>query len=306
MSIPTHLPRIWFECRGLPHLLARGATAANVWSPLYVSFCPLTLNVQDVKLEFECILAIVLTNTPRIRLFACDGWSVLGGGLPGLEAGCDHVVCLDCIRTWRKSEDSNDGRFGCPVCRTESRLVIPSAVFATGKQKNEIRAAYMTRLSTIPCKNFNYGNGRCRFAPECLYAHLNSDGSLAVDENGLQSAGKPPPPRKRRVGCGRTGGPNQMATELSERELQALLGVIEETGGALNMDTMLFLRLYMRLGVAPDARLLRMHMEISDDEDDDDDDDDSQGDYRGWRGVHHPEDSGSDELYYGDSSDEST
>lgn len=106
-----------------------------------------------------------------------------------MVAGCDHAICLECIRDWRKSGTDNKKRHSCPVCRIDSTLVIPSAVFATGKEKNEIRATYLTRLSSIPCKYFKRGYGRCRFAPDCNYAHLYPDGSLAVDANGLQSSG---------------------------------------------------------------------------------------------------------------------
>lgn len=185
------------------------------------------------------------------------------------KAGCDHVVCLDCIRTWRKSEDINNGRLGCPVCRAESTIVVPSAVFATGKEKNEIRAAYMTRLSTIPCKNFNFGQGRCSFAPECMYAHMRPDGSLAYDENGLQSAGKPAPIRSRRTRGGRRG-PNQTPTQLSEREIEALQMLALDAGDGLSVDTMVYLSLCMRLGLAPEAELLRLQLEASDDEDNSD------------------------------------
>lgn len=147
-------------------------------------------------------------------------------------------------------------------------MVVPSAVFATGKEKNEIRAAYMTRLSTIPCKNFNFGEGRCPFAPECMYAHLRRDGSLAVDENGLQSAGKPLPVRPRR-NRGVRNGPNQTPAPLSESELDALRLLTEETG-ALSLDTMVYLSLCMRFGLSPDPDLLRLHLENSDSEDEDD------------------------------------
>lgn len=90
----------------------------------------------------------------------------------------------------------NENKRACPVCRVESTLVIPSAVFATGAAKNEMRASYLSRLSSIPCKHFNKGHGRCPYAPECNYAHLNADGTLAVDANGLQKSGKAPPARR--------------------------------------------------------------------------------------------------------------
>jgi len=52
----------------------------------------------------------------------------------GLLSNCDHVFCLDCIRTWRVSSKAN-GSHTCPMCRVKSHFVIPSLVYATGAQK---------------------------------------------------------------------------------------------------------------------------------------------------------------------------
>ncbi|OAX81528.1 hypothetical protein ACJ72_04136 [Emergomyces africanus] len=66
----------------------------------------------------------------------------------GLLVNCDHVFCLDCIRSWRSSvgtsaEDmissahssiSRKTTKTCPLCRTKSEYVVPSPVFPTPPQ----------------------------------------------------------------------------------------------------------------------------------------------------------------------------
>lgn len=179
-------------------------------------------------------------------------------------AGCDHAVCLDCIREWRKSDDANEGRHGCPVCRTESNLVIPSAVFATGAEKNEIRATYLTRLSTIPCKLYNKGRGFCRWAPECNFAHLNEDGSFALTEEGLQHGGRKRLPRRRNQS---TRVPREITSE-EVHEFAAILMTfnIMPTRGVLTHYMTL-----SQLGFSP-LECVQAILELNGNFDDDDDD----------------------------------
>ncbi|EEH20172.2 hypothetical protein PABG_02431 [Paracoccidioides brasiliensis Pb03] len=63
----------------------------------------------------------------------------------GLLVNCDHIFCLDCIRSWRSSvgnsaEDAinrTDSRVPkrttktCPLCRVKSEYVVPSSVYPT-------------------------------------------------------------------------------------------------------------------------------------------------------------------------------
>jgi len=111
----------------------------------------------------------------------------------GLLSNCDHVFCLDCIRTWRVSSKAN-GSHTCPMCRVKSHFVIPSLVYATGAQKKEIEEHYKTKLKSIPCKYFNFGDGTCPFYNNCFYGHLNADGTPATIT-------KPPPSRRKIVEC---------------------------------------------------------------------------------------------------------
>ncbi|KAK4523218.1 hypothetical protein GAYE_PCTG44G1111 [Galdieria yellowstonensis] len=97
----------------------------------------------------------------------------------GLLENCDHVFCLECIRQWRQHslEFGQVVRY-CPVCRTPSFFVIPSLVVpASVERKKEIIEKYKSKLTTIPCKYFNYGKGTCPFSTSCFYAHCYPDGT---------------------------------------------------------------------------------------------------------------------------------
>lgn len=216
----------------------------------------------------------------------------------GLLSGCEHAVCLDCIRSWRKSSDTNERKYDCPVCRETSELVIPSAAYATGKEKNEIRAAYLTRLSTIPCKHFNYGEGHCPFAPYCHYAHLSRDGSLMVDDLGLQHPGIRPRRRNQqrvlRIHPRQRQRPNIDPNEnpLSPEE-EDWIRTILPPNTQLTESLRVLLRLYLRMGLSRNQIQTLLHNADDDDEDDeggiewadDDDDDDRIVQRRPQRGL---------------------
>ncbi len=55
---------------------------------------------------------------------------VLGNGRRfGILEGCCHAFCLECIRDWRATYDKKVKKQHyrtCPICRTNSYLVIPS------------------------------------------------------------------------------------------------------------------------------------------------------------------------------------
>jgi len=112
----------------------------------------------------------------------------------GLLSHCDHVFCLECIRTWRdkKKESTSSHSHTCPICRVKSHFVIPSYSFATGTQKKEIEEQYKSILKSIPCKHFNFGKGTCPFYNNCFYVHLNPDGTPAP-------VTKPTPAQKKKL-----------------------------------------------------------------------------------------------------------
>mmetsp|Transcript_1471 Transcript_1471/g.2169 ORF Transcript_1471/g.2169 Transcript_1471/m.2169 type:complete len:272 (-) Transcript_1471:65-880(-) len=95
----------------------------------------------------------------------------------GLLSFCDHIFCFECLMEWRK-EGSKEvvGRRSCPTCRKHSHYVVPSSVFAMGKEKEELVTNYKAKLAIIPCKKFNGRLGSCPFGKDCFYMHMDEDG----------------------------------------------------------------------------------------------------------------------------------
>ncbi|KAJ3175048.1 hypothetical protein HDU87_006444 [Geranomyces variabilis] len=89
---------------------------------------------------------------------------------------CEHCVCLNCIRQWRTNERMDTSK-SCPICRTVTHFVTPSAIWPTDAEtKAEIVEAYKTKLGTINCKHYNRGEGSCPFGTSCFYRHVGRDG----------------------------------------------------------------------------------------------------------------------------------
>ncbi|KAI0331435.1 hypothetical protein GY45DRAFT_1248626 [Cubamyces sp. BRFM 1775] len=113
----------------------------------------------------------------------------------GLLEGCSHIFCISCIKNWRgkngKSEDIIQAGTNkqCPMCRTASRFVTPSAHFypQENPQKAEIIAKYKASMARVKCKYFEKSRPNKRFCPfgkDCFYKHENADGTPYVFEHG--------------------------------------------------------------------------------------------------------------------------
>jgi hypothetical protein len=117
----------------------------------------------------------------------------------GLLENCLHAFCLDCIRDWRATYDKK-GKVKkthyrtCPICRSESYLVIPSTrMIYSSELKDTLIDEYCEALAEIPCKHFNKGNGYCPFQNSCYYAHYLANGDwyeypfkeTYIDEDGV-------------------------------------------------------------------------------------------------------------------------
>ncbi|XP_003743395.1 E3 ubiquitin-protein ligase makorin-1-like [Galendromus occidentalis] len=103
-----------------------------------------------------------------------------GARIFGLLEKCPHVFCLKCIAEWRgvKTVDVESVR-GCPECRTQSELVIPSAYFVGGgEQKRLLIEGYKAALSTKPCE---FLEGECPFAEECFFRHDPAESPSALN-----------------------------------------------------------------------------------------------------------------------------
>jgi E3 ubiquitin-protein ligase makorin len=109
---------------------------------------------------------------------------------------CEHAFCLGCIRSWRQNVtggvDVDSAIRTCPICRTPTHFITPSTIWpSTPQEKEAILAGYRSKLASIDCRHFNYGEGTCPFGTSCMYRHMYSDGRLeetgprrvAVDED---------------------------------------------------------------------------------------------------------------------------
>ncbi|XP_016437044.1 E3 ubiquitin-protein ligase makorin isoform X1 [Nicotiana tabacum] len=102
----------------------------------------------------------------------------------GILSECDHPFCISCIRNWRSGSpssgiDINSTFRTCPVCRKLSYFVIPSVIwYSTKEEKQDILDSYKTKLRSIDCKHFDFGNGTCPFGASCFYKHQYRDGRL--------------------------------------------------------------------------------------------------------------------------------
>ena len=96
---------------------------------------------------------------------------------------CDHPFCLSCIRSWRSQfatgADVDAALRTCPICRTPTHFITPSAIWpANAEEKERIVSGYTLKLAEIDCRHFNYGEGSCPFGSSCMYRHQYRDGRM--------------------------------------------------------------------------------------------------------------------------------
>ncbi|XP_058830253.1 probable E3 ubiquitin-protein ligase makorin-1 [Topomyia yanbarensis] len=103
----------------------------------------------------------------------------------GILPNCNHIFCLECIRTWRKAKNfENKIKRGCPTCRISSDFVCPSIVWVDGRdEKDKLINDYKKACNTTHCKHFKQGSGKCPFGNKCFYKHALPSGQL-VDVGG--------------------------------------------------------------------------------------------------------------------------
>lgn len=69
----------------------------------------------------------------------------------------------------------------CPVCRTPTHFVTPSARWPeTAEAKAVIVQGYVDAMAQRDCAHFNFGDGSCPFGTSCFYRHAYRDGRLEV------------------------------------------------------------------------------------------------------------------------------
>jgi len=97
----------------------------------------------------------------------------------GLLENCNHIFCLDCIRTWRSADNFQKKVVkSCPECRVASSFVTPSSVWIEDEEeKKKLISSYKNSLSKKSCKYFDQGRGKCPFGRYCFYLHAFPDGT---------------------------------------------------------------------------------------------------------------------------------
>ncbi|KFM83406.1 putative E3 ubiquitin-protein ligase makorin-2, partial [Stegodyphus mimosarum] len=107
----------------------------------------------------------------------------------GILEKCNHVFCLSCIRTWRRTKQFESNQQidsvldpvvirACPECRVPSDFITPSQYWVdTEEEKKKLITEYKVALSKKPCKYFKQGEGTCPFGGACFYLHAKPDGT---------------------------------------------------------------------------------------------------------------------------------
>ncbi|KAH8419642.1 hypothetical protein KR222_011657 [Zaprionus bogoriensis] len=98
----------------------------------------------------------------------------------GILPNCNHIFCLECIRTWRQAKQfEHKITRACPECRVCSDFVCPSAFWVeTKEEKDKLLNDYRAALGSKDCKYFKKGEGKCPFGNKCFYKHALPNGKI--------------------------------------------------------------------------------------------------------------------------------
>ncbi|KPU78800.1 uncharacterized protein Dana_GF10705, isoform B [Drosophila ananassae] len=98
----------------------------------------------------------------------------------GILPNCNHIFCLECIRTWRQAKQfEHKITRACPECRVCSDFVCPSAFWVeTKEEKDKLLNDYRAALGAKDCKYFQKGEGKCPFGNKCFYKHALPNGDI--------------------------------------------------------------------------------------------------------------------------------
>ncbi|XP_017042417.1 probable E3 ubiquitin-protein ligase makorin-1 [Drosophila ficusphila] len=98
----------------------------------------------------------------------------------GILPNCNHIFCLECIRTWRQAKQfEHKITRACPECRVCSDFVCPSAFWVeTKEEKDKLLNDYRAALEAKDCKYFKKGEGKCPFGNKCFYKHALPNGDI--------------------------------------------------------------------------------------------------------------------------------
>ena len=156
------------------------------------------------------------SESVRVTCSICLSSPVQAGRRFGILSGCDHPFCLECIRRWRHDQSAAAASTGtggqarvCPVCRIRSNFVVPcDRLVVDPARKRALIQEYLSNVSRIPCRHFNWGQGVCPFGQACFYAHTDRNGR-PIERGGAGSGGA------RRLRVGESGHVEAMSNSVS-------------------------------------------------------------------------------------------
>jgi E3 ubiquitin-protein ligase makorin len=94
---------------------------------------------------------------------------------------CEHAFCLSCIRHYRQTSTTSqheEAHRTCPLCGTMAHFITPTPIWPVDLvERQQLVEEYRRKLSTIPCKHFDYGDKYCPFGESCFYAHTDRQGN---------------------------------------------------------------------------------------------------------------------------------
>jgi len=99
----------------------------------------------------------------------------------GVLCNCSHYFCYPCIKIWRNSQDFSDinNHLKCPLCKTKSQFLIPSATFPkTERERYLLITQYKQELANTECRRLRVTNFKfCPYGDNCIYSHYRPDGT---------------------------------------------------------------------------------------------------------------------------------
>ncbi|CAM4884408.1 unnamed protein product [Rotaria socialis] len=132
------------------------------------------------KHEADCEEAFAIQRSQDKKCGVCleTVWDRDGDKRFGILENCDHIFCLECIRTWRSSSNYEHKIVkACPECRIKSDFVTPTKYWPENDQaKRALIQVYKENLQKIHCKFFKRGDGLCPFGSKCFYRHVDKHG----------------------------------------------------------------------------------------------------------------------------------
>lgn len=132
---------------------------------------------QNEKHAKTCRLKIEIEESKDLTCSLCKLKIVENNRKFGLLPDCDDIICVPCLKDYRTSTSKAE----CPVCQAPSHFLIPSHSFPQNPdRKKELTEAFRLKMSKIPCKYYDQGNGVCKYGQHCHFHHKGADATYAA------------------------------------------------------------------------------------------------------------------------------